>query len=76
MRVLITGGTGFIGSALARSCAARGDEVTVFGQANNENESRRAEELAQNGFGVILGSVLDAELLGRACAVIHVSLAV
>ncbi|WP_424940517.1 NAD-dependent epimerase/dehydratase family protein [Aliiroseovarius sp. S253] len=29
-RVLITGGTGFIGSHLARKCLARGDEVTLL----------------------------------------------
>jgi len=30
MKVLITGGAGFIGSALARALSARGDEVTVL----------------------------------------------
>lgn len=32
-RVLITGGTGFIGSHLARDCVARGDHVTVLTRA-------------------------------------------
>ncbi|PTT53785.1 epimerase, partial [Stenotrophomonas sp. HMWF022] len=30
MKVLITGGAGFIGSALARALVERGDQVTVL----------------------------------------------
>ncbi|WP_279920557.1 NAD-dependent epimerase/dehydratase family protein [Stenotrophomonas sp. GD03937] len=30
MKVLITGGAGFIGSALARALVARGDQVTIL----------------------------------------------
>lgn len=35
-RVLITGGTGFIGSHLARTCVARGDEVTLLVRQSSE----------------------------------------
>lgn len=35
-RVLITGGTGFIGSHLARDCLARGDEVTVLARPGSD----------------------------------------
>lgn len=34
-RVLITGGTGFIGSHLARTCVARGDKVTLLVRPNS-----------------------------------------
>lgn len=35
-RVLITGGTGFIGSHLVRDCVARGDEVTVLTRPDSD----------------------------------------
>lgn len=35
-RVLITGGTGFIGAHLARDCLARGDEVTVLARPGSD----------------------------------------
>ena len=35
-RVLITGGTGFIGSHLARDCLSRGDEVTVLARPGSD----------------------------------------
>lgn len=36
VRVLITGGTGFIGSHLARACLARGDAVTVLARPGSD----------------------------------------
>jgi len=45
MHVLITGGTGFIGSRLALRCLGRGDAVTVLGQENTEFS------LGSNGLG-------------------------
>lgn len=35
-RVLITGGTGFIGAHLARACLARGDHVTVLARPDSD----------------------------------------
>ena len=35
-RVLITGGTGFIGSHLVRDCVARGEEVTVLARPGSD----------------------------------------
>ena len=39
MNVLITGGTGFIGSRLALECLNRGHAVKVLGQENTPAES-------------------------------------
>jgi nucleoside-diphosphate-sugar epimerase len=59
--ILITGGTGFIGSRLALRCAADGYSVRVFALARTqaENENKRAVEEA--GVEVVLGSVTEAD---------------
>jgi nucleoside-diphosphate-sugar epimerase len=79
MDILITGGTGFIGSRLAKRCALSGHSVTVLGQANNDWESRRASDLQAKGIVVVLGSVLDENLLTAICAgkkaVVHLAAA-
>lgn len=67
MNILITGGTGFIGSVLARRCAETGCRVTVVGLANNDWESRRARDLSDLGIEVVIGSVLDRALISDAC---------
>jgi nucleoside-diphosphate-sugar epimerase len=64
-RALITGGTGFIGSALARHCLADGDEVRILGQANTPAEVDNLQRLRQEGFGIVEGSVVDPETVRR-----------
>ncbi len=59
MRVLITGGTGFIGSRLALSCLERGDFVKVLGQVNNPAESENRKLIEEKGTEVILASITD-----------------
>lgn len=68
MDILITGGTGFIGSALANRYKRLGHRVAVLGQANNDWEARRARELQAKGIVAVLGSVLDEKLLQSVCA--------
>lgn len=74
MRILITGGTGFIGSRLALMAAGRGDEVHVLGMTNTPPETRNAEQLRAAGVGVTLAS-LDAidtiRPLLEGCDVVH-----
>ncbi len=59
MHILITGGTGFIGSRLALACLGRGDNVTVLGQTNTPAETENAKEIKAAGGTIRLCSVLD-----------------
>jgi nucleoside-diphosphate-sugar epimerase len=62
MKVLITGGTGFIGSRLALKCAVAGDQVTVLGQENTPAEAANKKVVETKGAKVILASVTDPKL--------------
>jgi nucleoside-diphosphate-sugar epimerase len=66
MRLLVTGGTGFIGSHLAEEGRRRGAEVTVLGLTDRPEERANADRLARQGVEVIPGSITDTELCGRA----------
>ncbi|MEQ1656030.1 MAG: NAD-dependent epimerase/dehydratase family protein [Nitrospira sp.] len=68
MNVLITGGTGFIGSRLALACVARGYQVRVLGQENTEAESRNHRTLTDAGIRIIIGSVLNVPTLSSSLA--------
>jgi nucleoside-diphosphate-sugar epimerase/2-polyprenyl-3-methyl-5-hydroxy-6-metoxy-1,4-benzoquinol methylase len=77
--ILITGGTGFIGSRLALKCSDLGYRVTVFGQANTLSEERNRYEIRQRGITVIDGSVMDSGALEAAAqgvdVVVHLAAA-
>jgi nucleoside-diphosphate-sugar epimerase len=66
MRLLVTGGTGFIGSHLAEEGRRRGAEVVVLGLTDRPEERANADRLAGEGVEVISGSITDAELCSRA----------
>jgi dihydroflavonol-4-reductase len=66
MRVLITGGTGFIGRPLTRKALQRGWEVTVVVRAP---DSKAARELADMGANLVLGDVTDRATLEAAFSV-------
>lgn len=63
MNILITGGTGFIGSRLALSSLNKGHDVKVLAQVNNEAEQNNQREILSAGGEVRVGSVSDEELL-------------
>jgi UDP-glucose 4-epimerase len=65
-KIVVTGGAGFIGSALARALVARGDDVSVldnFSTGKRENLRDVAGPLT-----VVEGDILDAALLDRVFA--------
>ena len=75
MRVLITGGAGFIGSHLARACLARGDTVSVI-----DDLSTGVQSAVPPGARWIQGDVRDPEVVRPAVEaadlVVHLAAAV
>ena len=63
--VLVTGGGGFLGSAVARRLAARGDRVISFSRAEHPR-------LALLGITHLRGDIADAGALERACRGVEV----
>jgi nucleoside-diphosphate-sugar epimerase/2-polyprenyl-3-methyl-5-hydroxy-6-metoxy-1,4-benzoquinol methylase len=63
MNILITGGTGFIGSRLALRCLQRNDQVVVLGQENTDAEQQNRKRIEDSGASIVFGSVTDKEIL-------------
>ena len=80
MRYLITGGAGFIGSHLAEALILRGDHVVILDDFSTGSRRNLAGLTGTSTLTILEGSVVDAELAGRAMdgvdQVIHLAAAV
>lgn len=65
MNILITGGTGFIGSRLALRCIQDGHKVRVLGQENTDAEKANKKLIESKGAEVVLGSITDKKKLSE-----------
>jgi nucleoside-diphosphate-sugar epimerase len=61
--MLITGGTGFIGSRLGLRCLEIGHSVLILGQENTPAESSNSKLLEEKGARIRLASITQKELL-------------
>jgi dihydroflavonol-4-reductase len=72
MRVLLTGGTGLVGQAVARELCARGHRVRLYARGSSD-----VSPLAPLGVEVMRGELLEGEAVARAVAgcegVVHVA---
>lgn len=80
MRVLITGGAGFIGSHLADAYLARGDEVHILDDLSTGSLDNVRHLAGRPSFGSTIGSVEDrplvSDLVAGCDAVAHLAAAV
>lgn len=65
MKLLITGGTGFIGSRLALEAQRRGVQTVVAGRINTPSEQLRCQELGEHGVAILDGPLQDADYATR-----------
>jgi UDP-glucose 4-epimerase len=65
MKILITGGAGFVGSHLADKLLGEGHEITVIDDLSTGRYSNVAHLEGQDNFRLIIDTVLDAHLMER-----------
>lgn len=65
MRILVTGGAGFIGSHLCERLLSEGHTVTALDNFSTGRSANLINLLDAKKFELIEGSILDTETLGR-----------
>jgi UDP-glucose 4-epimerase len=80
VKVLVTGGAGFIGSHLAEALLARGDQVLVLDDLSTGRMDNILHLVGRRGFDYRIGSALDVplvtELVDRCDVTVHLAAAV
>jgi UDP-glucose 4-epimerase len=80
MRVLITGGAGFVGSHLVDALLGRGDQVMVLDDLSTGRHDNIRQHLSNPNFEFVMGSILNEALVDdavrRADVVLHLAAAV
>jgi nucleoside-diphosphate-sugar epimerase len=80
VKVLITGGAGFIGSHLAQHLLDRGDQVLILDDLSTGSMNNVGHLIARPGFEYRIGSALDVplvtELVDRCDVTVHLAAAV
>ena len=66
MKVLVTGGGGFIGSHLVEKCLDLGYEVKAFVRYNSRNTWGWLEGMKSSGLEVVTGDIRDADSVFKA----------
>lgn len=77
MRVLVTGGAGFIGSHVVDALISRGHAITVLDNLSEGNENNLREHLGDPKFTMVQGDIRDEESVKKAMtgvdAVVHMA---
>lgn len=80
MRILVTGGAGFIGSHLCERLVSNGHEVTAIDNFSTGNVNNLNSLIDSKSFNLVEGSILDAStlksLIKRADYIFHLAAAV
>jgi len=80
MKILVTGGAGFIGSHLSDALLARGDQVIALDDLSTGRRDNIAELLNHKSYRFVEGNILDESLMdhlvGEADVVYHLASAV
>ena len=68
MKVLITGGAGYIGSTVASACEDAGHQVVILDDFSTGSMANLTHALDNPRFRLVEGSVLDRQLVHNAIA--------
>ena len=67
MKVLVTGGAGFIGSHLCEKLVVGGEQVTVLDNLSTGRYENVAHLKENPNFNLVVGSILDEKLVDKLC---------